>query len=363
MLEKGKISGRQLMVLVLLYTIGDSILVLPTIVTAEANRDAWISGLLAIGLGPLIMSYLYQSLAKSFPDLTVVEYGERIFGKWIGKIVAFLFVTYFFITASTYLREIGDFINTEFLPKTPMIIVTSFFMIIIIMAANLGLETLVRSAEFFFPIIFFLLLLLFVCLLPSIQFDYIKPMVEEGIKPIIRGTIPFIALPFMEPVAILMVLPYVSNKKIIRKSLFRGALLGGIVLFTTSLFVILVLGANFSANNLYPSYELARSIAIEDLFRIEASLAIIWLITIFIRLSLFFYVTALGIAQMLELKEYRLLNLPLALLLIVFTMVIGSNVIEYNQIISGVWVYYVITFGFGIPFIMWVVTRLRFANQ
>ena len=112
MLEMGKISGRQLMVLVVLYTIGDSILVLPTIVTAEAKQDAWISGLLAIALGPLMMTFLYQSLAKCFPDLTVIEFSEKILGIWIGKFVAFLFVIYFFMTASTYLREIGDFVNT-----------------------------------------------------------------------------------------------------------------------------------------------------------------------------------------------------------------------------------------------------------
>lgn len=47
MLEKGKIGSRQLMILVILYTLGDSILVIPSIVASEAEQDAWISGMIA----------------------------------------------------------------------------------------------------------------------------------------------------------------------------------------------------------------------------------------------------------------------------------------------------------------------------
>ncbi|MEK4066643.1 hypothetical protein NYE65_09000 [Peribacillus sp. FSL R5-0717] len=41
MLEKGKIGSRQLLILVILYTLGDSILVLPSVVAFEAEQDAW----------------------------------------------------------------------------------------------------------------------------------------------------------------------------------------------------------------------------------------------------------------------------------------------------------------------------------
>lgn len=361
MLERGKIGDRQLMIIVTLYTIGDSILVLPTIVTAEAKQDAWIAGLIGVAVGPLLIVFLYDALRKCYPNLTLIEYSEKILGKWFGKMVSILFLIYFFITAATYLREIGDFVATEFMPRTPMVAVITLFMLVILMASRLGLETLARSAEIFFPIVLFLIIVLILFLFQSIQMDNLKPMLEGGMKPIIRGTIPFVVLPFMEPVAILMILPYVSKSEKIRKRLFQGTLAAGVVLIVMTLLMILVLGTDFTSRHLYPTFELAKSVDIEGILKVEALLAFLWLITIFIRLSLFFYVTSLGLAQTLGLKEYRHLLFPLAMIIIIFTMNMAKNIVEYNQMITDIWPYYAMTFGFFIPLFMLIVARLRMA--
>ncbi|MED3997981.1 GerAB/ArcD/ProY family transporter [Peribacillus frigoritolerans] len=60
-------------------------------------------------------------------------------------------------------------------------------------------------------------------------------------KQVIRGSIPFIVFPFIEPVAILMILPFVSQKARIRKSLFVGQLLAGSVLIIITMLAILYL--------------------------------------------------------------------------------------------------------------------------
>lgn len=42
------------------------------------------------GVGLLII-ILYQYVGNMFPDMSMVQYSERILGKWLGKIVSILF--------------------------------------------------------------------------------------------------------------------------------------------------------------------------------------------------------------------------------------------------------------------------------
>ena len=359
MLKKVHIEGRQLMILVTLYTIGDSILLLPSIVSTYAKQDGWIATLLGVMIGPLIMVFLYESLRKCYPELSLIEYSEKILGKYLGKLVSILFLLFFFITSATYLREIGDFVTTAFLPKTPIEVILVLFLLVIVMSARLGIETIARSAEIFFPIVFILFVILVLLLLPSIEFNNIQPMFEGGGKPIIKAIIPVIVLPFMEPVAILMILPFVSDRTAIKKQLFKGTFLAGAIIFISVLSTVLVIGADLTERHLYPTYELAKHIAIKDVMRIEALLAFIWIITIFFRLSLFFYVTSLGFTQLLNLKDFRHFLLPIGMILFVFTITMAENIVEYNQMIGDIWPFYAMTFGFLIPLIMLIVAKLK----
>lgn len=360
MLENGKIGSRQLTILVILYTIGDSILVIPSIVASEAEQDGWISGIVSVAIAPLLMVFLYDALRKCFPDLTLVEYSQKILGKWLGIALSLLLISYFFITAATYLREMGDFITIQMMPDTPIQVIIVLFLSIVLMATRLGLEPLARSAEILFPFVVILLLSLMIFLLPEIQFQNLQPVLEGGLKPIIKGSISFIVFPFIEPVAVLMILPFVSQKNRIRKSLLVGQFLAGGVLIIITMLAILVLGSDSTAREIYPTYTLAKKINIADfLTRLEAILAIIWFITIFIRFSLFFYATVLGLAQTLQLRDYRYLVFPIGMILVVFTIIMAPNTVHYNKMISDIWPYYALTFGFLIPLLLLIIAKVQ----
>ncbi|MFC9600063.1 endospore germination permease [Peribacillus butanolivorans] len=360
MLEKGKIGSRQLTILVILYTIGDSILVIPSIVASEAKQNGWVSGIFSVAIAPLLVVFLYDALRKCYPDLTLVEYSQKILGKWLGIAISLLFISYFFITTATYLREIGDFMTSQIMPDTPIQVIMFLFMSIVLMSARLGLEPLARSAEILFPFVIILLSSLMILLLPEIKFQNLQPVWEGGLKPVIRGSVPFIVIPFIESVAVLMILPFVSQKDRIRKSLFVGQLLAGSVLIIITMLAILVLGVDLTAKEIYPSYKLAQKINIANfLTRLEAILAIIWFITIFFRFSLFFYVTVLGLAQTLKLQDYRPLVFPFGMILLVFTLIMAPNTVYYSNFILDIWPFYAMTFGFLLPLLLLTIAKVH----
>ena len=89
-----KISIRQFTVLVMFYTIGTTILVIPSSLAADAEQNAWIAAIVGWLLGLFVVG-LYILLSKQFPAMTLIEYTEKIFGKWLGKLISLLFVFFF----------------------------------------------------------------------------------------------------------------------------------------------------------------------------------------------------------------------------------------------------------------------------
>ncbi|WP_408009906.1 endospore germination permease [Pseudalkalibacillus sp. A8] len=359
MLEKGKIGGWQFTVLVFMFTTGSSLILLPSMLAAEAKQDAWLAAIFGLVVG-LLLVWLFQTLGKLYPDMTLVEYSEKILGKWIGKAISLLFFTFPLILGAFVLRNMGDFMTTQVMPETPIEAIHIIFLIIVLMGARYGLETLARSGEILFPCFIVLFLLLVIFISPQIELEKIQPILGEGMKPVLHSTFLFIGFPFLELVIFLMIFPYVNDPKEAGKAFFRGTLMGGVVLTLLTALAILVMGADQTTRNLYPSYMLSQKINIGDfLQRIEAIVAIMWFISIFFKLTICFYVSTLSLAQILKLKEYRILVFPLGMILIVLSLVVSPNIVYIATDVINVWPSYASAFGLFIPLLLLGIAGVR----
>lgn len=358
-MEKRFIGIRQFTILVTLFTIGSSILISPSGLAAEAKQDAWIAAILSVCIG-LLTVYLYHTLIRQFPNQTLVEMCEAIFGVWIGKIVSLLYFTFFFLLAALVLRNIGDFVVTQVLPDTPLQFILIIFLAVVIMANWLGIETIARTGEIFFPwvILFFLAMVVF--LAPQFRLFQLKPYLGEGIIPIFRASLPFTGTPFMELIVLLMVIPCVNCAKKANKAFLTGTLIAGILLILITLLSIIVLGAGITSRNLYPSYSLAKMISVgKFLERLEVIMAGIWFITIFFKLTICFFASVLSFAQIIKMEEPRPLLFPFGMILIVLAIVAYPNESYFLNFVSKIWFPYAFTFGLFLPICMIGVALIR----
>ena len=354
-----KINTRQFMLLVTLYIIGSSILIIPAGLAAEAKQDAWIAAILTLIIGVLLVVF-YGFFIKKFPDMTLVEVNEKILGKWIGKMLSLSYFSFVFLLAALVLRNIGDFFTTQILVETPIQVIFAVFMVVIIMGTRLGIETIARACEIFSPWIFFLLVLLIVLLLPEVQFQNFQPIFDEGFKPIIRASIPFIGLPFLELIAFLMIHPSVDQKKSVSRAFLNGTILGGILLFIIIAMTILVLGADFTARNTYPTYILAKKINIGNIVeRIEVIVAIVWMLSIFFKLVILFFASACSLAQVFHVKSYRPLLFPLSLIMLVLAQISYPDIIYMQEFVSKTWTIYAAMYGIITPILLLLIARVR----
>ncbi|MHA6532457.1 GerAB/ArcD/ProY family transporter [Paenibacillus sp. BAC0078] len=358
-MQNEKITNRQFTILVGFFIVGDSILLAPGYLVAEAKQDAWISGLLGMIAGCLF-AVLYTALHRKFPKQTLVQYSENLFGKWAGKLISLIYLITLFIFPCFIVWDLGDFLITFVMVETPIEIIGIIFLLLVISASRLGITTLGRAAEIFFP--FFVVL--FLLLIASVSLDIhplnLQPVMEKGVRPLIRSLIPFMGYPYLELSAFLMLMHSVQNQAGVRKSFIIGVLFGGMVLAVLALMAVLVLGVETTMHRMYPSYLLAQKINIAGFFtRMEILIAFLWFVTIFFKLTLMFYVVCTGFAELLGLSNYRSLSFPLASLMELFSFIFVPTTSYLPVFDRAAWWVQMVVAGLLVPLLLLIAAGFR----
>ncbi|SEB20648.1 spore germination protein KB [Thalassobacillus cyri] len=350
-MDNNTISPRQFMYLVILFLIGSSILIVPTPLAATAQQDGWISSIVGMSTGVLFV-LLYHKLGVALGDRNFIQGSIHVFGNWIGRVIAFFHLSFIYILASLVLRNIGDFMTTQIMIDTPLQFTHILFMIVVILAARLGIEVVGRSAEMFITWIMLLLFFLFFFLTPQLEPNNIQPIFSSYPKSMIGASLTVINTPILEMVVLLMLYPNVKEKAKARHAWLWGLLIGGGLLSLITFFCILVLGSDLTALNSYPIYELASKINIAGFLEgIEIIVAIVWMLTIFFKLVILYYAAALGISQFLNLDDYRPLLLPLGMGLVVLSIIVYPDVAYFETFVKNV-LPYKLMHGFLLPLLL-----------
>lgn len=86
-MENLKISARQFAILVILFSVGTTILVIPGSLANMVKQDAWITAIIGTVVSFLIVA-LYVMIGRMFPAMTLAEIMETLLGIWAGKIIS-----------------------------------------------------------------------------------------------------------------------------------------------------------------------------------------------------------------------------------------------------------------------------------
>ncbi|MFJ7972411.1 endospore germination permease [Psychrobacillus sp. NPDC096389] len=359
-MQNVKINSYQFLVLVIFFTIGTSILTVPSALATYSKQDAWIAAIIGTGIGLLIV-WLYAKIGLWFPKLTFVQMNEMLFGKWIGNILSFLFIFMTLLFSAILLYYSGSFLTIHVMPNTPMVATNILMAIILVMAVRLGLETIARSAEILISIFFLLFIILVIFIAPEIEFENIQPVFDTDIKSIAQSSLSLIVVSSVNAVSLLMIFPaFINEPQSAKNSFLFGNLIGGFIMIILTFLCILVLGVDLTARQEFPGYGLAKMINIGNFInRIEALMAALWIICLYYKMVLYFYASVYGLAQVLNLKDYRPLTYPFGMIAIVLSLVIFPNVMEQQKFDATISKYFSITIGILLPLLMVIVYGIR----
>ena len=190
------------------------------------------------------------------------------------------------------------------------------------------------------------------------DFTNLLPMFTVSAKEYIRSTYIMAAIPFCELVFLLMVMPYVSSTKKIGRYVLAG---GGIVTLIYLLIIIRITATLGGSSLLYTesSYESVRMIDIgEFLTRLELIVALGLIASIFIKISVLQFVAAQSISELLKLKSYKPLLLPLVGIGIVLALVAYDSSIA-NTEHANYHIIFATPFEFILPPLTLLIAKMR----
>ncbi|NPV89234.1 MAG: endospore germination permease [Firmicutes bacterium] len=350
MLDNGRISSIQLTMLLAMVEAPTAVLLVPSLIAEQAGPDAWISVLVPMSLYGLAVALVCIALARRFPFQVFTEYLPKVIGWFPGKLLALAYSLVFIHITSLILAECSRFIGTAFLRETPNLPIYLVILSAVIYGTYLGIEVIARQNELVFPAFLFSILMTIILVANNIDLNNLRPVLAKGVMPIIKGSYSA-AIWRGEVFLLLMLFPYLNQKNEAFNSAVSMILImmsaGTLIMVTT----IGVFGPLVTAHLVYPYYSLARYISLAKILeRMELYLVIFWIAGVIVKLAVFLHSSCIAAASTLNLKNYRLTIIPVALITIALCEVLYSS--DYLRLIiffKQVWPFYGCTIELIIP--------------
>lgn len=351
-----KISSIQLFILMAGFIIGSSSILTPA---SAVKQDAWLAFIIGWTGGFALIS-VYAGICILNPSLTLVEILQKHFGKYVGNLVALLYVWYFIHLNSLVFRNFGEFYSTVTYVDTPILFFIICLSFLVSYTVISGLEVTARIGEFLLPVIPMAIFLSFLGLLTSYEHDAWLPFLSQGFFPVLKTGFSVQAFPFGETVAFLMIFPYLNKPKKIAKTSFLAFFTAGGILFLTVLRDLMALGADLYSTINFPPHFIAKlipGISIEPLVDINFEIAG------GVKSSVLIFASTLGIAQIFKLDDYKPLVTAVAVFSVVLSMWVYQNAVEMFLWAEDIYPYYVIPFQIVFPLVLLVLSWLKKKNR
>ena len=342
--------------LILAGGIGNIFVVLATPATKDAGRDGWLSVLIAYALATLVGMVLIR-LGKRFPNKTFVQYLPIVIGKILGKIVGLFYILGWFVMTPIILREIMVLMQI-FLPQSPHLVTGILMLVLPVYAMKKGFKVFARTAELYSMMLVVLIIALLGLCLTETDFNRLSPVLENGLMPVMKGLI--IQFPYAIETILFMSLwlPCLSKINESKKITWIGMSISGILLTLVVAFNIAFVGDAIVMKETFPLLYMVRHVTISNFSTgFESLLMVLWIASSYLELLVFFYQPVVGLAQWLNLKDYKALIIPMAIIIIILALV-PSNIVDVIKLdsIKNPWI--LLPLGILIP-IVWIVAVVR----
>ncbi len=354
-MQKEQITDKQAICLFVSFIIGSTLIIG---IGGGAKNDAWLAAIAGIIMAvPMLL--VYSRMLALFPGKDLFDILNITLGKLMGKVVAFLYILYAFHLGALVFRNFGELISTVAMPETPMFVPLICMCILCIIAVRLGIEVLGRTTTYFLPLIFFILLMVQLLAIPQIHLNYIKPVLGNGLVPVLTNGFAAFSFPFAETVVLIGVFGSLKTKKSPLKVCCWGILISSIIIIITTIRNIGVLG-NMLGSFYFPSYEAVSRINIGNVIeRIEVTVVTVFIFGVFIKCSMCLLVVCKGIRKILNLKNYRSIVIQTGLLMVYFSYTIYDNSMEMKYWAFKVYPYYAFPVQVIIPIIIWALAEAK----
>ncbi|MBA1335732.1 MAG: Nutrient germinant receptor inner membrane subunit B (GerKB/GerAB/GerBB) [Firmicutes bacterium] len=358
MLDKGKISSRQLTLLVFTFISSTATLFLPAFLADDAKQDAWIS-LLPAGVVGVLTALVVTALARKFPGKTLTEYVTILLGPVLGKCIGILYLWFYLHMTSIVVREVVFTVISSLLPRTPLEAVTIIIIIVCAYTVRQGIEVIARTNVLSVTFSYVSIALILVLSASNLDIGNVTPVLSRGIGPVLRASVTPSGW-FGEVVGVAFLIPFVNSQDQARRAALIGVVWSALTLMFLVLVTLMALGPGMAALFLFPTLRVVRLINVAEFFqRTEAIFLIPWIISNYIKICVFYYIITKITSDLFKPRDSLSLTLPLGIIVGSMSLYIFRNNVDLVEFLDRVWGIYSLPFELGIPLLLLIFASLR----
>lgn len=300
-----------------------------------AKLDSYISIIIGyiIGFIPILLFiYLFNQ------EKTLNELINDTFGNILGKVINYLLLIPIGIIGLCSVYSICNFMVSQFLSDTPIIILYVVPSIVILYGIIKGIESLSRTSLILYVITLILVIITVLGLAPKLDFNNYKPILENGITFPLKGSLIF-TISDIIPVFIVLAISKknIKDKEKTTKSIIIFYTISILIMFLNIAMTLGTLGIHLTEMYQYPEYLVLKQISFFNfLDRIENFVTIQWIFRTFILVSLVVYYIKNTIK-----KDTNSKLIPALILttIIILDLVIFKNNTMFTNFVSKIYPY------------------------
>ena len=295
-----RISTHQFMILGAAVLMGGTFLLVGSNVTRASGRDGWMVVLPAFAVA-IPYALMVLSLSAQYPHENLLQISEKLFGKWIGKIIGFIYILISGYYGGLVLAMIGTIYQQSVMTLTPRWV---FYLV------HSGIEVFGRFSEVIFPIIVIALVLNIGLVIPQIEQGELLPILSEGLKPLYFGSLRVMAYTMAYILFLAGLLTFLPDGKQeldqLKTGVWRAVFLVGILDTLVALIEILVFGPVEIVRLEFAILELGKRVELTNIIAgVESLFLGVWLGALVIKASAFFFMTTWGLDTVFKLKGLK----------------------------------------------------------
>ncbi|UKS24499.1 spore germination protein [Paenibacillus sp. HWE-109] len=304
----------------------------------DSGRDAWLSALLSSLLGGiLIAGYVTISKLNSFGSLVGVF--TKLFGKWLGTPIAWLYPIFFIYTAARIICDLRFLVPLTLLPKTPAWFFIGMLILLFLYVLYAGIEVLFRITGVLLPILIIFIIFETIVLLASgsLHSDYLRPMLADGFGKVGNSLWPVGVTTTYGECFVMFVFYCLLNKKgNLGRVSVGAALFAGLLVVLFDVLAITALGENLFQKMIFPAYTILKLASVEDfLENLEVLGAMYFMCSAFIKVAVYLFAAVFCMRELTHASNDHPAIWITVLLAFFISMTMANNLSEHLQVWLG----------------------------
>lgn len=349
MTETYKIGSIEAIFLVLTITVNHIITNLPKALI-EQSGTATLLNVVYLAIIVLGIVFLISKLLKRFPNQDIIDISEFLGGKFLKNLIGILFIAYFFIASSTFLRSFCENIKIIYFQRTPVVVLIILFLVGVVLCNRLGMHSIVRANLIILPIVLFGIVFIFFANFENFTVQRALPLLGNGIDTTFFSGLSNIFA--FSGLAILYFLPpHLQDNKQFKTVAIISMILSAIWLLLSIATLLFIFPFAVTSEEIMPLYLAGRFIEFGRFFqRLDAVFLMTWIISMTSYLSIIMAIFVNTFKKLTNFK-YSFIAIYLSALTILILSLLPQNYNQIHFLETTVYKYMVLILIFGLRFI------------